>query len=299
MSRILVTGSTGFVGACLQEVLSTSGHEVVGTTTGLPSESRLYCNIEDRDAVAALMHDVQPEVVIHCAAISSVTAGRPMEYYRVNTVGTENLADCFAAVPARKRFVFVSTAGVYGNQDVEVLHEGLCPLPVHHYGLSKLCAERVVHNYSDAFEFRIVRPFNIVGEAQNQGFIVPKLVNAFHDRLDVVRLGNLDVYRDYIDINDAVKIIAMLALGPTGSSEVVNLCSGKPVSLKDLIEVLDAITGHSIEIEVAPEFVRRNEVWRLLGDTSKLARLLGGMPVLIPIEETLRRMLAAREREQS
>jgi GDP-D-mannose dehydratase len=63
--------------------------------------------------------------------------------------------------------------------------------------------------------------------------------------------------------------------------------------------VLEAITGHSIEIEVAPEFVRRNEVWRLLGDTSKLARLLGGMPVLIPIEETLRRMLAAREREQS
>jgi len=299
MSRILLTGSTGFVGARLQEVLSAAGHEVVGTTTGLPSDGRRYCNIEDRDGVAALMHEVQPEIVIHCAAISSVTAGRPMEYYRINTVGTENLADCFADVPARKRFVFVSTAGVYGNQDAEVLHEELCPLPVHHYGLSKFCAERVVQNYSGAFEFTIVRPFNIVGEAQNQGFIVPKLVNAFHDRLDVVRLGNLDVYRDYIDINDAVKIIAMLALSSSGRSEVVNLCSGKPVSLKDLIKALEAITQHSIAVEVAPEFVRRNEVWRLLGDTSKLARLLGGMPVLIPIEETLRRMLAARGREQT
>lgn len=266
---------------------------MVGTTHGLPSATTRYCNIEDRGAVAALLHDFQPEIIIHCAAISSVTVGRAMEYYRVNTVGTENLVDAFAQSTGQRRFVFVSTAGVYGNQEHEVLHEGLCPKPVHHYGMSKFCCERLLANYADRLDYTVIRPFNIIGEGQNSEFIVPKLVSAFRARQETVRLGNLDVYRDYVDINDAAEILATLALSSAASGETVNLCSGRPVALRDLIASLEEITGHHINVEVAPEFVRRNEVWRLLGDHQKLERLLGHPLQLTPIADTLRRMLAA------
>jgi len=297
MSRILVTGASGFVGSVVRDRLVDDAHEVVGTTTGIPDPGARYCNIEDRAAVAALVHEIDPEVVIHCAAISSVTAGQATDYYRVNTVGTQNLIDAFAGTTKRQRFVFVSTAGVYGNQDEEILHEGLCPKPVHHYGMSKFCSERIVRNYADEFECTIIRPFNIIGDGQNGEFIVPKLVEAFRERRPVVRLGNLDVYRDYIDINDAADILVGLTFGPAAAGATVNLCSGKPVALRDLIASLQAITGHNIEVEVAPEFVRRNEVWRLMGDPSKLQRLLGGPLDLKPIDQTLRRMLA-RENEE-
>jgi nucleoside-diphosphate-sugar epimerase len=292
MARVLVTGASGFVGAVVQKRLRELGNEVIGTTTGIPSGGEQYCNIEDRDGVKATLHDVQPEILIHCAAISSVTAGRTLDYYRVNTAGTENLIGAFADLPARQRFVLVSTAGVYGNQDVEVLHENLCPKPVHHYGLSKFCCERIVQNYMDEVEWTIIRPFNIIGEGQNAEFIVPKLVRAFEARLPVIKLGNLDVYRDYVDIHDAAEILINLAFNPAAAGETVNLCSGKPVSLKDLISTLETITGHQIEVEVAAEFVRQNEVWRLLGDARKLERLMGGALKFKPFQETLRRMLA-------
>jgi len=292
MSRILVTGAAGFVGSFVQERLARDGHEVVGTTHGLPSATTRYCNIEDRGAVAALLHDFDPDIIVHCAAISSVTAGRTMEYYRVNTGGTENLVDALAQLSGKRRFVFISTAGVYGNQDQEILHEELCPKPVHHYGMSKFCCERLLANYADRLDFTIIRPFNIIGEGQNSEFIVPKLVSAFRARQETVRLGNLDVYRDYVDINDAAKMLATLATGSAAVGEVVNLCSGRPVALRELIASLAEITGHQITVEVAPEFVRRNEVWRLLGDHRKLERLLGHPLQLTPIADTLRRMLA-------
>lgn len=297
MSRILVTGASGFVGAVVQQRLGQQDHEVLGTTTGIPDSGTRYCNIEDHGAVTALLHDFEPEILIHCAAISSVTAGRTMDYYRVNTAGTENLLDAFAQTRKRRRFILVSTAGVYGNQEQQILHEDLCPKPVHHYGMSKFCCERIVQNYAEQVEYTIIRPFNIIGEGQNAEFIVPKLVGAFHAHQPEVRLGNIDVYRDYVDIHDAAEILAKLAFAPAAAQQTVNLCSGKPVSLKDLIATLEGITGHHIEVEVASEFVRRNEVWRLLGDPRKLERLMGGSLEFKPIEQTLRRMLAAKVAE--
>ena len=294
MARILVTGASGFVGAHLFERLTSEGHDVYGTTTANSSERMLYCNIEDVAGVASVFSSVQPEIVIHCAAISSVTAAATAAYYLVNTVGTENIVKEAAALAHRVRFVLVSTAGVYGNQDTDLLHEGLCPKPVHHYGMSKFCCERLIENFADLIDYSIVRPFNIIGEGQNREFIVPKLVDAFHRRDPVVRLGNLDVYRDYIDLADAGEIIHRITFDTRSHGETYNLCSGRPVSLQNLIKSLSDITGHEIEVQVAPEFVRKNEVWRLLGDVTKLETFWGGPLDLLPISQSLRRMLAAK-----
>lgn len=296
MARILVTGATGFVGSYLYKLLQQDGHELFGTTKSEPNGNIIYCNISDSDAVLTLIDTVSPDIIVHCAAISSVTSASSYEYYLSNTVGTENLIKAAAGLKEKKvRFVFISTAGVYGNQDTGCLSEGLCPKPVHHYGMSKFCCERVIVNYKDEVDYTIVRPFNIVGEGQSADFIVPKLAQAFAARDPVLRVGNLDVDRDYIDITEAVAIIRYIMFSNEAVGETYNLCSGNPVSLKDLIGLFRKFTEHDIKIEVAPEFVRKNEVWRLTGDATKLKSLVKDAVPTVPIEQSIKRIIAAQE----
>lgn len=295
MARILVTGATGFVGSSVYAMLQGDGHEVMGTTKSRPHGNIHYCNIEDSDGVDAMVGGFQPELVIHCAAISSVTSSRTHEYYLSNTVGTENVLKAVNRMDHRCRFLFISTAGVYGNHDTEALHEGLCPEPVHHYGMSKFCCERLVHNYSDKIDYTIIRPFNIIGENQSADFIVPKLSRAFAARAPVIRLGNIDVYRDYLDIQEASAIICHMAFREEAIGEVYNLCSGEATSLKELLALFRRFTGHEIEVEIAPEFVRRNEVWRLTGDATKLKALIGDAVDHVHVEDSIRRIIRAQE----
>lgn len=295
MARILVTGATGFVGSCIFDLLQQDGHDVYGTTKSRPNGTVVYCNIEDRAGINALIGSVQPDIIIHCAAISSVTSSESHEYYSANTVGTENILKAIKDTGKKVRFIFISTAGVYGNQDTDCLSESLCPKPVHHYGMSKFCCERVVHNYRDIVDYTIIRPFNIIGEGQSADFIVPKLSRAFAARDAVLRLGNIDVYRDYLDIEEACSIIRHITFMEDSIGEIYNLCSGVPVSLKELLALFRQFTGHDIEIQIAPEFIRSNEVWRLTGDATKLKALIGHAVPVIPIEQSIQRIIAAQE----
>lgn len=295
MARILLTGVTGFLGKHLFRHLENMGHEVFGTASRSQVDAPIfYCDIRDQLAVEDVLHRVQPEIVIHCAAISSVTSSVAQDYYSVNTVGTENMVHAALALPHQVRFIFISTAGVYGNQDTDLLHEALCPKPVHHYGMSKFCAERVVMNYIDYINYTIIRPFNIIGEDQSSEFIMPKLVNAFYDRLPEVHLGNINVFRDYIDVSDACNLITQIIFNPAAIGEVYNLCTGRPVSIQTILDLLTEITGHEISVQVNPAFVRKNEVWRLLGDLSKLQELVQEPIKRLGLEASLRRMIAAK-----
>jgi nucleoside-diphosphate-sugar epimerase len=292
MARILVSGATGFLGKHLVERLQREGHIVYGTTLHSPiADTVLHCDIQNQNSVDEVFEKIDPEIVIHCAAISSVTAAEAGDYYFVNTVGAENIVKAVASRENRIRYIFISTAGVYGNQDTDYLHEELCPKPVHHYGMSKYCAERLLFNYANKIDYTIIRPFNIIGVGQSHDFLMPKLADAFSRRLDVLKLGNLDVFRDYIDVSDASEMIARLTFNPAAIGQVCNLCSGRPVSLQMLLDVFANLTSHKIKIEIDPALVRKNEVWRLLGDATKLKSLTGGVMEISDVEQSLQRML--------
>tara|TARA_R110000868_G_scaffold18003_2_gene78269 strand:+ start:18606 stop:19097 length:492 start_codon:yes stop_codon:yes gene_type:complete len=162
--------------------------------------------------------------------------------------------------------------------------------------MSKFSAERALMNFEADIDYTVIRPFNIIGEGQAGDFIVPKLVDAFHQRSAVLSLGNIDVFRDYIDVLDACELINKLTFNPSAIGEISNLCTGRPTSIKELIAILTEITGHQIALEVDQRFVRKNEVWRLLGDTSKLEALTGGKIIGTDIDQSLRQMLAAKDR---
>jgi GDP-6-deoxy-D-talose 4-dehydrogenase len=291
MANIFITGISGFIGSELARQMALAGHTVTGSSFTGGSKNHFKCDIRKPEEILAVIEGAQPEIVIHAAALSSVTLGRTMDYYESNVLGTENVIAAVNALGGRRRLVFISTAGVYGNQKEEVLTEDLPPLPVSHYGMSKLVCERMLANVADAHDITIIRPFNIIGAGQNKSFIVPKLVQHFAERKQSVRLGNLDPVRDYIDVQTCCNIIAQLTMAPAAYGETVNLCAGTGTSVRDLLAVLSDLTQHSIEVIPAPEFMRKSEVWRLLGGATKLHRLLPQQISPRPFKDVLAEML--------
>ncbi|MCA3777350.1 MAG: GDP-mannose 4,6-dehydratase [Burkholderia sp.] len=296
MATILITGITGFIGTHLAAHLTRQGHRVFGTTTGT-SDSALQCSLHDYEQVASVVRTVNPDVLIHLAALSSVTSGTTMQYYETNVLGTEHVLKAIDSLGGRRRIMFSSTAGVYGNQNTEVLTELLTPKPVSHYGISKHAAECLVMNYRDKHDITILRPFNVVGTGQNADFIVPKLVSHFARKAPSIRLGNLDPVRDYIDVDVCCSMVADVLDKSASFGEVLNVCAGSGKSVRDLLAIMTRISGHEIEVVSAPEFMRKNEVMRLLGDPAKINSILPARDNTNDLEKVIGEMLSdARNR---
>jgi nucleoside-diphosphate-sugar epimerase len=236
--------------------------------------------------------DVQPDVVAHLAAISFVAHGDVEEIYRVNVVGTRNLLEALAVANRRPRAVLLaSSANIYGNASVPVIDESVPPAPANDYAVSKLSMEYMARLWMDRLPIVITRPFNYTGVGQAPQFLLPKIVSHFQRGERVIELGNMDVERDFSDVRMVAKAYAaLLAKAPRG--RVFNICSGRAVSLREILRMMAEIAGYEIEARVNPAFVRANEVKRLQGDASALRAEIGAWDP-IPLRETLQWMYLA------
>jgi nucleoside-diphosphate-sugar epimerase len=213
--------------------------------------------------------------------------------YTSNIVGTRNLLAALATCKrAPEKVLLASSANVYGNTDVPLLHEG-CPVrPENDYAVSKCAMELLSQHWSDALPIVISRPFNYTGVGQSPSFLLPKLVDHFARRLAQVELGNIDVYRDFSDVRTVADAYARLLIaGDAG--EIYNVCSGVTYSIQDVLLMLADLAGYSIEVHVNPDFVRSNEVKRLVGANQKLSAAIGGLKQ-IPLADTLQWMYGAQ-----
>lgn len=281
MERVLVTGAQGFTGRHFCAAARKSGYEVY------PLES----DITDK---AALLHEVQsvrPNYVVHLAAISAVTHEDEEALYRVNLFGTLNLLKALCALPDRPvRVLLASSANVYGNSSASPIDEQCCPAPVNHYAMSKLAMEHMASTFADRLPLCIVRPFNYTGSGHDERFVIPKLIRHFAQRASCVELGNLDVEREFNDVR-AVCDVYLRLLKSAAPGDVFNVCSGRPVSLRGVIELLEQISGHQLEVRVNPAYIRPNEISRLCGSAEKLVDCIGPVPHP-PLADTLHWMLS-------
>ena len=141
----------------------------------------------------------------------------------------------------------------------------------------------------DQLPLFIVRPFNYTGVGQDEKFLIPKIVSHFRDKKAAIELGNLEVWRDFGDVRTVANAYRQL-LEKCPIGDTINICTGQTHTLREIIALCEKITGHSIEIQVNPEFVRANEVRVLAGDNTRLTAAIGDRQAC-SIEETLRWML--------
>lgn len=270
MARVLVTGLHSFTGPYVANALRAMGHQVVGTD---PSPS---FDLRDAIRVAQAVKRAQPEMVVHLAALSSVTHADAAELYAVNAVGTEHLLRALTEHAAGVRKVLLaSSANVYGNVvNAGPIDEDTPPAPVNHYACSKLAMEFIARTWFERLPIVIARPFNYTGVGQTENFLVPKLVAHYAQRRPVLELGNIDVERDFSDVRMLADAYSRL-LESDAAGIVVNICSGRPRSLRSILEELRKITGHEPELRTAENLVRRAEVRTLTGCSARLRKLIG------------------------
>jgi GDP-6-deoxy-D-talose 4-dehydrogenase len=272
--RVLITGAHGFTGAYVRDELVGAGYEVTGTCVGdLQQGGELRLDITSPDDCRRVIEAVRPDFIVHLAAISFVAHDVALDMYRVNVLGTLNLLQACADVGHRPdKILIVSSANVYGNAG-GVIDESVTPAPVNHYAASKLAMENLVRTWFDRLPIVIVRPFNYTGRGQAERFLIPKIVSHFVDRRPVIELGNLDVARDFSDVRTVARLYRGF-LESNVESQVVNVCSGKPYTLQQVLEAVSEASGHKLEVRVNPAFVRANEVRVLVGSTEKLRGLV-------------------------
>lgn len=292
--RALITGLRGFTGHYLAQELSAAGYRVFGTV--MPGEELgpdiHAVDLCDREAVARIVDEVQPDVVAHLAGIAFVAHANSELIYRVNVVGTRNLLEALALGAHRPTSVLLaSSANIYGNANVPVIDENVPPSPANDYAVSKLAMEYMARLWMDKLPITIARPFNYTGRGQAENFLLPKIVSHFRRNERRIELGNLAIARDFSDVRMVSRAYRrLLAVAPSG--EAFNVCSGSSHSLANLIDMMDEIAGYRIDVQVNPAFVRANDVLTLAGSNSKLTAVIGQLEPT-PLSETLRWMYLA------
>lgn len=297
--RILLTGSGGFTGRPLAERLRADGHTVIGLTRHPGEAGELAGDLSNADWVRQVVADVKPTLVLHLAGITTVLHADIGEVYAVNVLGTANLLAALANLAARPRLTIIaSTAAVYAASGGEAPIGEDAPLdPKSHYAASKRAVEDVARLFGERLPILVTRPFNYTGPGQSTTFLVPKIVDHFARRARQIELGNLDLLRDISDVDRVVEAYARLVSAATRPT-TVNICSGRTVLLRNIVALMQEISGHRIEIVQSPALMRGNEAHSIMGSAARLEALVGELPNP-DFSATLRRMYEARRAEAS
>lgn len=278
MKKVLIIGIDSFTGQYLQSYLTKSKFDVYGTAYNLNSSKVYKCDITIKDEIKNIIKKLKPEYIINLAAISFVGNEQKELFYKVNVLAVENILDSIVEIENYKpeKVILVSSATVYGNQNENLLDESMCPNPVNHYGISKLAMEQLAKTYFDKLNIIITRPFNYTGVGQAEHFLIPKIVKHFKEKRKEIELGNIEVFREFNDIEFVCEIYRKLLESNTANN-IVNIASNRVIALKDVITHMGKISGYEINIKINPLFVRENEIIRLSGSTDKLYSLIGNM----------------------
>jgi nucleoside-diphosphate-sugar epimerase len=297
--RVLVTGGSGFTGRPLAERLRQDGYEVVTISHEADDAGALIVDLCDVDALTEALSRVRPGAVVHLAGIAATTYSDVGKIYSTNVVGTANLFVALSSAKIEPRIVIVaSSAQVYAtlNKDVP-LTEDSPVAPETHYAVSKRTAEDIARIYASRFPVIVTRPFNYTGPGQSPSFLVPKIVQHCAAGKSEIRLGNLDIFRDFSDVGRVVEAYCRL-VSDAIEPNTVNICSGRAIHLCDIPKIMADISGRSLKIVTDTSLLRSHEPRIIVGSPARLESLVGPLPnpefreTLLHIYEACRRQTA-------
>ncbi len=290
--RVLITGIDGFTGRHLEESLKRDGFEVFGIVLkNSKNKNHFVCDIRDFESLKNIIDKIRPNYVFHLAGISFVGEMDLKKIFEVNLFGSVNLLDSLKGSKDIKKILLSSSANIYGNQEKEILDESLCPNPQNPYANSKNAMENAAKSYFEDLNIIITRPFNYIGKYQNENFVIPKILKHFKEKRDVIELGDIDVKREFNDVRFVIECYKRLMFSNV-KNQIVNVCTGKAVSLREVLKVFEEIFGYEIKVVKNEKFIRKNEIKVLKGSFKKLFSLIE-KPKIYSLKETLREIIEA------
>src|SRR5665213_220707 len=289
--RVLVTGATGFVGRHLLAALRVGEHVPIAAGGPRDPSPAIALELLDASAVRRVVDAAAPDAIVHLAGQAFVpqSVADPLGTLAVNAGGTAHVLEAARVyrdrVRAPLRVLVVSSAEVYGIQrpDRMPLDETAVVRPANAYAASKLAAEAYAQAWQRSYGLDVVvaRPFNHIGPGQDVRFVVAsfarQLAHIAEGAPAMMRVGNLEAQRDFLDVRDVVAAyLTLLANGRAG--EVYNICSGRTVAIREVLRQLITIARVPVEIRDDPERMRSSDLPVLSGDATKLRAETGWEP---------------------
>ena len=283
--KALITGIDGFVGYYLTNHLLEQGDEVIGTTISPDYKNEdvavYQMNLLDEKSVEEVIKQTKPDVIYHLAGQSAVGLSweKPALTMSINVNGTLHLLDAVRKHTSKTKVLIIGSSDQYGP-----IKKDECPIketrplkPVSPYGISKMTQEQIASLYVSSYGLNIimVRAFNHIGPRQGKNFVVAdfasKIAEIEKGADPIIRVGNLDAYRDFTDVRDIVNGYYLLMLkGKIG--EIYNIGSGKAIQIKHILEELIALSPVNITVVTDEAKLRPIDVPLVVCDHTKLVK---------------------------
>lgn len=287
---VLLTGASGFVGGYVHRLLMerAGGRPIV--VYGALNNTGF--DLTDRQATDDAVRALRPAAIIHLAAIAAPRQAHadPRRAWDVNLTGTMNLAEAVMRHVPDARFIHAGSSEAYGasfnGRQGAPITEDVALNPVNTYAASKAAADLMIGQMShDGLRAIRFRPFNHTGPGQADIFVVPAFARQIaeivvNDAEAVIRVGNLEAQRDFLDVRDVARayVDAALGAGEWRPGLVFNLSSGTPRSIGSLLNALIAASGRSITVEQDPDRMRTNDLPIAVGANNAAAVHLNWRP---------------------
>lgn len=300
---VLVTGAAGFIGSHLCERLVNDGWTVVGLDNfcdfydpaikrrniqALLASDRfrlVEADIRDESRIQEVMAESRPECVVHIAAMAGVRPSikAPGLYVAVNVDGTVNLLQACARWGV-KRFLFASSSSVYGNNEkVPFSEEDPVDHPISPYAATKKAGELLCYTFSHLYGFRAIclRFFTVFGPRQRPDLAIAKFMRLMAQGEEIPIYGDGSSSRDYTYISDIIEGV-VAAMEVDHQYRIYNLGGSNPVTLRELVSAIEAVTGLRARIRHLPP--QPGDVERTFADLTRSRKELGFEPKVSLLE---------------
>ena len=304
MTKILITGGSGFVGRHLVNELLAGGETdlhitSLSATADMPAEVTVHAlDLNDGQAVENLIKTLQPEQIFHLASLASVgfSFSEPKTVLMNNFSLTVNLLESIRVFSPQSKVLLISSADIYlKSQSHNQLDENTPLATVNPYAASKASQDLVAQAYVKSFALKIViaRPFNHIGPGQATGFVTSDFARQIalaelHPDQRVIKVGNLEAKRDFTAVYDMVRAyVLLMEKGEAG--EIYNIGSGKSISIQSALDQLVALADTEIKVEVDPEKIRPIDIAEIVCNNHKIVSL--GWKPQVALEKVLAEIL--------
>ena len=293
MKKILITGSEGFIGSHLCELLCREGYNIramclynsfgyKGWLDSIDSNSLenieiINGDIRDRSALLEAMRGC--DAVINLAALIAIpySYSAPESYVDTNIKGTLNLLEN-ARILGTEKIIHTSTSEVYGTAQYVPINEEHPLNAQSPYAATKIAADQLALSYHKSFDLpvAIARPFNTYGPRQSNRAVIPTIISQISKGERSLRLGSLTPTRDFNFVEDTARGILKILESPKSIGEVINLGSGFEISIGDTVKLISEVMNVDVDIIQENQRIRpeKSEVERLFCDPSKAQKLL-------------------------